>query len=87
MSKHKLTVYELITEIGQDNIPVDKTIELLGKYPLLSRMILMGQRNKRGNNTLVQVSKVVPEMTAEIVERRLQKIKVLTKQENDDIIK
>lgn len=70
--KKDMTVYELIVKLGQTDITTDEVVELVGSYPVLSHMVLLGQKGKE-LGVLLEVSKVVPEMTCDIVEKRLRK--------------
>lgn len=70
--KKDMTVYELIVKLGQTDITTDEVVELVGSYPVLSHMVLLGQKGKE-LGVLLEVSKVVPEMTCDIIEKRLRK--------------
>lgn len=63
------TVYELILKLGSKDTTNEEIIEMVGNYPLLSHMVLTG----KDNSMLLEIMKVVPEVTCPIVESRLRR--------------
>lgn len=71
--KKKMTVYNLIMELGRVDIPTDEVVDLLGNYPVLSHMILTDIKDVKRVGVLLEIMRVLPEVSCETVESRLRK--------------